>query len=1627
MQLYDDSLDIGQEIRLWLAKPGKVEDWKPEGSGSSGFSYVTISGQCEVFLSHPGSGPADFYVSRADSSAALSAVMRDIHQLSHQANIFPLTTASPGLACLAKYEDGVWYRARVESVTQDRSQARVYYVDYGNTSSVPLSSLAIIPSSLVTVLPAQAVHCKLSGVGSGQEPEVLENWNNSVTERLSLQVEGVECGVHVVVAHTTPSPGINLNQELGRRAGRGVVGVGEVQEVLVTWVESSNNWYGQLNRSEVREFLARLSEETCRASPLYRDSRHHNKGQTCAVPDTRSQGGRRYLRGVITREHKDTVEVKLMDVGGREKFSKSKVYCLSSEFSKRPEFGVICSFGCNPALADLKFRDCMLNAVLEVKILKKIGDGVEVMLTSSKSRKLKNSAVSSVLGPSNKDSSYEARLKSLYDKQNNKHTNRMAGGETNGTSSGVFERGDLRNSLREKRAARERQERSGLSVMSLKSGWRGEGKITWMYNPDHFYLQLQGRDSTAQFSDLMSRLQEAMVSRRQEAVRVGQVVAARWGDGCWYRGEVVSIKQNKMEIFFVDFGNTEKVDKEDLAVLPTEFCNLQCQAVRVSLTGVEADWEKLEGKVAKFFDRETFSVEIVGQRDRDGAYPVQLNDGDIVRTMVKQRLVKVKEGSELKNGKKQKKERNEKETSSDSDVRSERDQSQGKVREEPEEVNKAKLRKSGKLYALGDFPGTASSEYVGRSVAGRVSHVISWKHFWLQVQPGLAEEMKERLNTGSISPLHGRLVKSIEVGECCLVQHQEEWFRATITHKSDGGASVEALLVDWGQCVRLPLGQVRDGEFQLYDHQPAALRCRLDNKIDNFEKFLDSQERKISVKVRNFKDNTFVVKVDKGKKDKREEMEVVVVHVESVEKVWLVEKQRMPELEELMLKLSSSVPEVLQASDLVPGALCCVRYSEDGELYRARLVEIRENVVTVQYIDYGNTEEVEADQVLELAAEFKEMEAAARQVTVKLCSLALDCEKSRAKLEKIFSGDKVSVSIDQSGEATFSSSGHKVEITKSLACVKDESLHMFRVSSSPRVSCVVSHVEGEKVWLKLFGQELEQRLSESLQERGRRLGKAGKVHVGDFVVARYSGDRRYYRARVVRMMGGHKVEVLYIDYGNKETVDAGWLKMLPGELRLCPGLASLWSLDTRLSGEDLQRVTGAELVNSLVTADLVQPRNHVVTLWRDGARLALATGIVSLPVRLRPADTWLALVTSNTGEILNLLDLYTAANISQLLDFYKTEIDVRSAVVGRVYCQTVEGGERRRVLVTERGKQALSVSAVDGDSTSTTSLSSLQTIVPRLATASPASISCSPNTSHTYLVRDKLVLVTVSSANTIKMVEVSLRVSPTFSSSRTVEMKTKLRLSPDQDNVLSVSLPSGTWTSNTLAQVREMLLQTALGLSISSGTNLVKHSEQLPADLIQSLGVSPQPEAECGRSHPLDNLPSQVSRSSALEMPSMEVVSQDGNISVTSYTQLGPELLTSDEDIFTIVELLQDSQAILKRKSSKTRFQASDLSPVEGVEESKIYLYKEDEDHVVRVYVKRTSPENSVADVRGIDTGRTYLCHYSELYQLTSELAAPPATLLLARIITQKTLRVGDELNGKLVASDDKLELDILD
>ena len=131
-----------------------------------------------------------FFCQAAQSANDLDNLMIRLeeHYSSDQEKV---TFISPENFCIAQYEDGGWYRARVTEV-QGQSIS-VFYIDYGDTATLPLSSIRNLRPEFLS-LPAQAVQCSLKGApGNGGS----ENFKDLVLEQ--------EFDLHVIASK---QPGI---------------------------------------------------------------------------------------------------------------------------------------------------------------------------------------------------------------------------------------------------------------------------------------------------------------------------------------------------------------------------------------------------------------------------------------------------------------------------------------------------------------------------------------------------------------------------------------------------------------------------------------------------------------------------------------------------------------------------------------------------------------------------------------------------------------------------------------------------------------------------------------------------------------------------------------------------------------------------------------------------------------------------------------------------------------------------------------------------------------------------------------------------------------------------------------------------------------------------------------------------------------------------------------------------------------------------------------------------------------------------------------------------------------------------------------------------------------------------
>jgi len=103
--------------------------------------------------------------SASEELQALEEIMAKINEPEFFKKYPPLTTATEGMLCCARYtEDDMWYRAQVKSVENEKPlEVRVVYVDYGTTEVVKSDRLRGFPSELLE-LPIQSTRCFLADV-----------------------------------------------------------------------------------------------------------------------------------------------------------------------------------------------------------------------------------------------------------------------------------------------------------------------------------------------------------------------------------------------------------------------------------------------------------------------------------------------------------------------------------------------------------------------------------------------------------------------------------------------------------------------------------------------------------------------------------------------------------------------------------------------------------------------------------------------------------------------------------------------------------------------------------------------------------------------------------------------------------------------------------------------------------------------------------------------------------------------------------------------------------------------------------------------------------------------------------------------------------------------------------------------------------------------------------------------------------------------------------------------------------------------------------------------------------------------------------------------------------------------
>lgn len=137
--------------------------------------------------------------------------------------------------------------------------------------------------------------------------------------------------------------------------------------------------------------------------------------------------------------------------------------------------------------------------------------------------------------------------------------------------------------------------------------------VQYVSNPSEFWIQtFKHADELDELMVCINRLSEDPGSRNPVSnPAVGLVCSARAEDGDFYRARVVQIVDQKhLQVFFVDYGNTEVVARSNIRSLPEEFRTLPCLALKCALADVQPRAGGWSQRACKFFSHAVFDATV---------------------------------------------------------------------------------------------------------------------------------------------------------------------------------------------------------------------------------------------------------------------------------------------------------------------------------------------------------------------------------------------------------------------------------------------------------------------------------------------------------------------------------------------------------------------------------------------------------------------------------------------------------------------------------------------------------------------------------------------------------------------------------------------------------------------------------------------------------------------------------------------------------------------------------------------------------------------------------------------------------------------------------------------------------
>ncbi|XP_070705965.1 tudor domain-containing 6 [Pempheris klunzingeri] len=1010
-----------------------------------------------------------------DRIADYECLAKDIQ---YPGNVFQEFEGYPSDQCLVEV-DGTWYRARI--VSRNGLKYSVFLIDKGVTCSTTTTKLAWGKKSHFH-LPPEVEFCVLANV----LPLSPENrWSPVAFDFLkSLSGKSVKAHVQdVLVQHRTfvlhipciskqmyemgiarklstdvflDSVLMSLQSHSGTEASpdnrQTFVGAGErlhkqeffmypelpagtVETVIVTDVTNPQRIFCQLR--VFSQELKKLSEQITQC--------YEGRMTNCIVgPEmigfpcaARGSDGRWY-RSVLQQvfQANKVVEVLNVDYGTKQFVQVKNVRPLAAEFFRMPVVTYICSLhgiidkGVGWTSSQIEYLRTLLlcKTVIAKFEYQSISEGVHyVTLYGDENTNINNlfgSKESYSLECEKTLGDYAIRT-TAYSRQHS-----------------ALQKRNQRKMLTPGQAAEEKEGKETTVNLPAEDPFLNSSHVAVVQHvsdPSEFWVQMQNH--TKELDELMDSIYHLYKdSVNKDVVRnptVGLYCAAKAEDGDFYRATVAEVGERQIKVFFIDYGNTEVVDGDNVRVLPDKFKKLPHLALKCTLAGVRPKEGRWSRTACEFFIKavkdKVLRVHVTAKYDE--GYVVQLTDPeaygekDLTTLMCSSGFA---ERTELQR------------------------QPKPKMTTHPAILPPIPLpdtrlsglcTNNGMSFQTPNTTGPARNERripsfkehmfpIGSVLDVNVSYIESPNDFWCQLVHNaghlklLMHDIQAYYAGSKFQPL---------VDTACVACHPDNgmWYRALVIHKHET-PHVDVLFVDYGQTEMVSLYDLRRicPEFLALHGQ--AFRCSLLNPVDptsatnewndeavaKFQNFVETaasnfvilkctiyavmySEQKIVFNIVDLETpfesvSTSMVNLVKSMPPKKAggpsfrldtyyysthnvktgtEEEVTVTCVNNVRHFYCQLERNADVIKDLKIKVSNLCHQLENVKlPTVFGTLCFAKYT-DGQWYRAQ-IKATKPVILVHFVDYGDTIEVEKSDLLPVPREANDIMSVPVQAVV---------------------------------------------------------------------------------------------------------------------------------------------------------------------------------------------------------------------------------------------------------------------------------------------------------------------------------------------------------------------------------------------------------------------------------------------------------------------------------------------------------------------------------------------------------------------------------------------------------------------------------------------------------------------